>query len=96
MDDMFHAIRLLVELDVSSFDTHNVTDMKRMFCECNNLGKIYASGNFYVDAVSDSSLMFDNDTALVGGNGTAYDSGHTDKTYARVDTASTPGYFTLR
>lgn len=29
-------------------------------------------------------------------NGTTYDSSYTDKTYARVDTVETPGYFTYK
>ena len=38
--------------------------------------------------------MFSGCTSLVGGNATKYDASHTDKEYARIDTASTPGYFT--
>jgi hypothetical protein len=40
--------------------------------------------------------MFSNCLALVGGNGTPYDSTHTDKTYARIDRPGTPGYFTAK
>jgi pilin isopeptide linkage protein len=38
--------------------------------------------------------MFKNCSALVGGNGTKWSSANTGATYARIDTASTPGYFT--
>jgi len=38
--------------------------------------------------------MFNGCTSLVGGNGTTYNSSHTDATYARIDRAGTPGYFT--
>ena len=38
--------------------------------------------------------MFLHFTNLVGGNGTTYDASHIDTTYARIDTADTPGYFT--
>ena len=34
--------------------------------------------------------------ALVGGNGSAYDPEHIDLTYARIDAADAPGYFTLK
>lgn len=38
--------------------------------------------------------MFYNCTKLVGGNGTTYNNNITDKTYAVIDTATTPGYLT--
>ena len=40
--------------------------------------------------------MFYNCTKLKGGNGTAFDSNYKDKTYARVDKAGQPGYFTAK
>ena len=40
--------------------------------------------------------MFEDCKKIVGGNGTTYNSSYTDKTYARIDTASTPGYFTAK
>ena len=38
--------------------------------------------------------MFSANNNLVGGNGTRYSDDHIDKEYARIDTPSTPGYFT--
>jgi len=35
-------------------------------------------------------------SALVSGNGTKYNANYVDKTYARVDTASTPRYFAYK
>ncbi len=35
-------------------------------------------------------------TNLVDGNEVTYTSSYVDKIYARIDTASTPGYFTLK
>lgn len=41
--------------------------------------------------------MFYKCSSLVGGAGTAYNSGHTDKEYARIDNPpDAPGYFTLK
>ena len=40
--------------------------------------------------------MFTDCTQLKGGNTTAYNSSKTDKTYARVDKAGQPGYFTAK
>ena len=38
--------------------------------------------------------MFRGDNNIIGGNGTTYNSNYIDATYARIDTAETPGYFT--
>ena len=40
--------------------------------------------------------MFTNCTSLVGGNGTTYNSNMDGITYARIDTADNPGYFTYK
>jgi surface protein len=37
VQDMFHRARGLTYLDLSSFDTRNVTDMSYMFYDCENL-----------------------------------------------------------
>ena len=82
-------------IDVSSFDTSKVTDMNSMFYGGDNLKTIYASSKFVTTAVSDSEVMFEGSTSLVGGSGTKYNSSYTDKTYARIDGGtSSPGYFT--
>ena len=82
-------------IDVSSFDTSKVTDMNSMFYGGDNLKTIYASSKFVTTAVSDSEVMFEGSTSLVGGAGTKYNSSYTDKTYARIDGGtSNPGYFT--
>lgn len=61
-----------------------------------NLTTIYVSDKFTMNKVTTSRNMFTGSTKLVGGAGTAYSSAHIDKTYARIDTASTPGYFTSK
>ena len=98
MDDMFIDCSALTSLDVSSFDTSNVTDMEGMFEFCSALKTIYAtSGTDWSSSSADSSSMFCGCTSLVGGNGTVYDSSHTDATYARVDGLNgNPGYFTAK
>ncbi len=83
-------------LDLSNFDTSNVTDMSYMFNGSSNLKTIYVSNKFNTNSVTSSTDMFKNSTKLAGGVGTKYNSSYVDKTYARVDTASTPGYFTLK
>ena len=84
-------------LDLSSFDTSNVTNMHAMFYNCNNLKTIYASDKFNTNSVTLSSNMFYNTTNLVGGAGTTHNSSYIDKTYARIDGGtSSPGYFTKK
>lgn len=96
MSYMFGKMTNLTTLDVSNFNTSNVTDMSGMFFVMNNLTTIYASNNFTTSAVTNSDRMFYSSSKLVGGNGTKYNSSYIDKTYARIDTSSTPGYFTLK
>ena len=95
MSNMFEFANLTT-LDLSSFDTSKVTNMKRMFYAMSKLKSIYVSDKFITDNVTSSDYMFDSTGNLVGGNGTAYNSSYIDKTYARIDTASTPGYFTAK
>ena len=96
MDDMFYDCGSLTSLDVSNSDTSKVTDMVGMFEGCSKLKTIYASNKFNTSKVSNSSNMFSSCTSLVGGNGTTFNSSYTDKTYARIDSSSTPGYFTSK
>ena len=81
---------------LSNFDTSNVTEMTDMFEGCSKLKTIYASNKFNTSQVSYSRYMFSGCTSLVGGNGTTYNSSYDDKTYARIDSSSTPGYFTSK
>ena len=86
----------LTSLDLSSFNTSNVTNMEGMFRYMYKLKTIYVGKNFSTTKASNSNKMFGNNSSLVGGNGTVYNEDYIDKTYARIDTSSTPGYFTLK
>ena len=94
MSAMFEYCLGLTTLYLSSFNTNNVTNMNNMFYYCPALTTIYASSLFIIDNVTLSSEMFYNCTELVGGAGTKFNSSYTNKTYAKIDTTSTPGYFT--
>ena len=95
MGGMFYGCSGLTSLDVSGFNTAKVTNMTYMFYNCSGLTTIYAGIGWSTDAVTYSDRMFYNCTSLVGGQGTAYDANHTDKTYAHIDSGpSNPGYFT--
>ena len=80
---------------LSNFDTSKVINMSGMFYNI-KAKTIYSSDKFVTNSVTSSSKMFFGATSLVGGNGTKYTSSYIDKTYARIDTASTPGYFTKK
>ena len=96
MNSMFSNTKITT-LDLSSFDTSKVTDMDYMFSASSNLTTIYASSKFVTTNVTSSTYMFLlTSSKLVGGNGTKYSASYIDKTYARIDTSSTPGYFTLK
>lgn len=93
---MFSTSKIPV-LDLSSFDTSNVTTMGYMFNENTNLKTIYVSDKFTTKNVAVSTNMFFNNKSLVGNYGTVYDSNKIDKAYARIDGGtSSPGYFTLK
>lgn len=104
MMQMFSGCKEIVELDLSSFNTKNVKSMARMFSNCSELKTIYASNKFVTNNVSGkdrdgfdaANNLFDECLSLVGGNGTKYNKDHTDKKYAQIDSASNPGYFTLK
>ena len=94
---MFEGCSSLTSLDLSSFNPSNVTDMAGMFYNCSNLATIYASDLWTTQSVSAGNGMFVDCNALVGGNGTKYQSSHHNHIYARIDggpNSATPGYFT--
>lgn len=94
---MFYGCSNLNILDLSSFDSNSIDKTWLMFANCEKLSTIYVS-NFDLSnvATSKSYTMFDGCINLIGGNGTRYNSSLTDKTYARIDTVNTPGYFTYK
>ena len=95
MGNMFMDCGNLTILDLSGFNTSKVTSMNWMFGRCNNLRTIYVGNGWSTASVAYSNYMFNSCTSLVGGQGTTYDSSHTNATYAHIDGGtSNPGYFT--
>ena len=87
----------LETIDVSSFNTANVTDMSGMFEYQPALTTIYVGNSWSTAKVSSSSDMFKDSNKLVGGSGTTYDVNHVDHLYAHVDGGiNNPGYLTLK
>ena len=85
----------VASLNLSDWNTSNVTNMQNMFKDCTNLTKITAD-EFDTSKVTDGRAMFLNCTSLVGGSGTVYSSNNTGLDYAKVDSPSSPGYFTSK
>jgi len=97
MAGMFSECEALTELDLTSFNMENVQVTERMFYKCSALKKIYCNENWSGNnKLLNPSQMFLHCTALVGGNGTVYDSEKTDKAYARPDEEGQKGYFTKK
>lgn len=87
MHYMFYECWGLTSLDLTNFDTSNVTKINDMFCGCSSITTIYASDKFVVKEGVDGSYMFFKCTNIIGEipyNGTI------DATYAKVE----GGYFT--
>jgi surface protein len=93
MQAMFTYCSALLTLNLSNFNTANVAQMGGMFNGCSDLRTIYG-GDWDKSSLTYSDDMFYGCTDIVGGNGTSYNFSHTDATYARIDRAGTPGYFT--
>ena len=64
MSIMFYNCTKLTSLDVSNFDTSNVTNMNGMFSSCNKLTSIYGLDSFDTSNVNDMYWMFRNCSGL--------------------------------
>ena len=58
MKAIFQGCSELLYLDLSNFNTSNVTDMDRMFAECHKLKEIKGINNFNTINVTNMSGMF--------------------------------------
>ncbi|MBR5697008.1 MAG: BspA family leucine-rich repeat surface protein [Prevotella sp.] len=85
MSQLFFNCSSLATLDLSGWNTGNIGYISTMFSGCSSLTTIYAGSGWNVESVENSQNMFKDCTSLVGGAGTTFDAGKTDKTYARID-----------
>ena len=108
MTGMFARMYEVESLDLSNFNTSKTTIMTSMFSQTidsempeeyktstQKLTTIYVS-NLWTTASVQSRTLFANNINLVGGAGTIFSSSNVSVDYARVDTPTTPGYFTLK
>ncbi len=98
MHAMFDYCSNIKVWDLSNFKPNANADMSYMFRGNEKLETIYVSDQFVITDEMNLTAMFMGCSSLTGGNGTTLSStgGSTDGTYARIDTADTPGYFTLK
>ena len=91
---MFLGCNSLTSLDLSGWNTVKLSKTKEMFSKCGNLKTIYVGKDIWnMGSVIESTNMFEQCEALVGGAGTTYDGSKIDKTYAHIDGGTTnPGY----
>ncbi|MBR4270337.1 MAG: BspA family leucine-rich repeat surface protein [Clostridia bacterium] len=82
------------ELNLSKFDTSNVTNMNQMFYSMPNLTTIYVSNLWTIHSVTTATNMFYGTTHIEGGMHTTYDSTKVNAEYAYVDLPDTKGYLT--
>ena len=95
IDHMFQGCSSLKTLDLSGIYTGNVTSMYCTFYGCNSLETIYVGSQWSTANVTNSALMFNGCTSLVGGQGTTFDPNYTNDAYAHIDGGtSNPGYMT--
>jgi len=69
---LFYECRNIINIDLSSFDTKNVTDMSSMFSGCSNLTNINLS-SFDTKNVTDMSSMFSGCSNLTNINLSSFD-----------------------
>lgn len=92
---MFAGCTSLTSLDMANFITDKVTNINGLFRHCSALTTIYVGDGWTTENLTEGGNVFNNCTALIGGQGTSYDANHTDYTYAHIDGGtSNPGYFT--
>ena len=96
MEQMFGFCGSLTYLDLSMFKFGKVANTINMFKNDSSITVIYCTDDLSASAtLTTSSGMFYYCKSLIGGEGTAYNSSYTDKTYACLDQGtSKKGYFT--
>lgn len=95
MESFFLGSWVLTELDLTGFVLRENVNTSYLFDSCRLLKTIKVSESWDSGKIGKGSDMFYDCPNLVGGNGTAYDESHIDKTYAVIDAPGTPGYLTL-
>ena len=104
MTGMFTGYKDTV-LNLSNFDTRNVTNVFNLFSGDSSLTTIYVSNKWDISSITGNDTdgqdkaggVFAGCIKLVGGNGTTYNSSYTTSEYAKAykPSITNKGYFTL-
>ena len=90
----FNACSGLVMLDLSGLDPSSLADLFYAFARCTSLTTIYADPDWSLPAGASGMGTFYDDTHLVGGNGTAYNSSSYGYARMMIDRTGQVGYLT--
>ncbi len=94
--NIFYQAKGVTVLDLSSWKIKSGASLTGAFYNATKLNTIYTSYSWKSD-IGSGGNMFNNDTKLVGGNGTKFANGKISKTYAVIDGENgQAGYFTLK
>ncbi len=94
MNCTFNACSALASLDLRGMDPGSLTSLLYTFGSCASLERIVVDASWALPKGCAGSQTFYRCKALVGGNGTAFDSGKAGHAMAVVDREGSPGYLT--
>ncbi len=95
MQHTFNSCSALTALDLRGFSPTSLKDLTYTFAGCGALKTILVDADWALPKSGVSGLAtFYNCKAIVGGNGTAYDSSKTGYAMMKVDVAGSAGYLT--
>ena len=94
MEYAFANCDALAELDFRGFDPSALTYVGHAFSGCSSLATIWADAGWELPGTASGLATFYSCEALVGGNGTAYDSDNISYEYFRIDAEDEEGYLT--
>lgn len=91
----FNSCSALAELDMRGFDPGSLTNVDYLFGSCSALKTVLVDAGWTLPKSGLSGMStFYNCKAIVGGNGTTFNSSKTGYAMMRVDTAAVTGYLT--
>lgn len=94
MEHAFNSCASLTSLDLRGMDPGSLASLSYTFASCSSLARIAVDASWQLPKGCAGSQTFYGCKALVGGNGTAFDSGKAGYAMAVVDREGSPGYLT--
>lgn len=93
-DHAFNSCSALTELDLRGMSPASLSSMLYTFGACTSLARILVDADWELPSGCTGSATFYNCKAIVGGNGTTYDSKQTTCAMCRIDREGQAGYLT--